>query len=110
VSGFVQIIEYSTSRPEEVEALSAQFRQEREASGDSGGPVRVLVTQDRDRPGTWLNIVQFASYEEAMENSGRPETGRFAERMAELCDGPPRFYNLDLVDTWARAGAPAAAG
>jgi quinol monooxygenase YgiN len=110
VSGFVQIIEYSTSRPEEVEALSAQFRQEREASGAGGGPARVLVTQDRDRPGTWLNIVQFASYEEAMENSGRPETSRFAERMAELCDGPPRFYNLDLVDTWALTGASAAPG
>jgi hypothetical protein len=23
-----------------------------------------------------------------------------AARMADLCDGPPTFYNLDIVQTW----------
>jgi len=31
-----------------------------------------------------------------MENSNRPETGEFAAQMAKLCDGPPKFYNLDV--------------
>jgi hypothetical protein len=35
-----------------------------------------------------------------MQNSDRPETSAFAARMADLCDGPPTFYNLDIVQTW----------
>ena len=31
-----------------------------------------------------------------MENSNRPETGKFAERLASLCTGPPTFRNLDV--------------
>jgi inactivated superfamily I helicase len=31
-----------------------------------------------------------------MENSGRPETAEFAAKMAELCDGPVIFHNLDV--------------
>lgn len=54
---------------------------------------------DRDRPNTYLSIVEFPSHEIAMENSARPETSAFAARLAELYDGPPRFYNLDVIDT-----------
>jgi hypothetical protein len=32
-----------------------------------------------------------------MENSARPETAEFAERLATLCDGPPAFRNLDVL-------------
>jgi hypothetical protein len=37
-----------------------------------------------------------------MANSGLPETGEFAEKLAGLCDGPPMFRNLDMqrVDTF----------
>jgi hypothetical protein len=35
-----------------------------------------------------------------MEASNRPETKEFFGRLAELMDGPPKFYNLDVVDTW----------
>ena len=54
---------------------------------------------DRDRPGYYFSIIEFDSYEEAMENSNRPETSEFAAQMAKLCDGPPTFRNLDVVDT-----------
>ena len=64
---FVQIIDYVTQRPDEVE------------------------------PGHYLVIAEFASYESAMRNSEHPATQEFAQRMAELCDGPPTFYNLDVV-------------
>jgi hypothetical protein len=40
--------------------------------------------------------VEFPSYQEAMTNSGLPETGEFADRLAQLCDGPPVFRNLDV--------------
>ena len=59
-------------------------------------PERGTFTQDRDRPHTYVQIVEFASYEEAMSNSDLPETASFAQRVAELCDGPMVFRNLDV--------------
>ncbi len=97
MTGFVQIIEFQTSRIEEIRELVDEMRSE---LGTSGGAVRGTVTADSDRPGYYLNIVEFESRESAMENSARPEISQFAGRMAALCDVPPRFYNLDVVETW----------
>ncbi|MFC0626365.1 hypothetical protein [Kribbella deserti] len=99
MAAFVQIIEYQTSRMDEVADLSEEFRAARMAENQSRetAPTRITVAEDRDRPGYYLNIVEFESYEAAMENSGRPETADFAAKLAELCDGPPKFYNLDVV-------------
>jgi hypothetical protein len=57
---------------------------------------RATLTADRDLPNTYVQIVEFPSYQEAMTNSGLPETGEFAEKLAGLCDGPPVFRNLDV--------------
>jgi hypothetical protein len=100
MSGFIQIIEFQTSKFDEVKALGDQFRQQRMASGDGSAPRRAYFTADRDRQGHYVNIVEFDSYEAAMENSNRPETSQFAAKMAELCDGQPRFYNLDVDEVW----------
>ena len=54
------------------------------------------ATHDRDRPDTYILIVEFPSYEAAMANSALSETADFAERLAELCDSPPTFRNLDV--------------
>ena len=93
---FVQIIEFATSRIDEVQALIDEMREQR----SSGTAVRGTTTADRDRPNQYVNVVEFESYESAMENSRRPETTKFASRMAELCDGPPTFRNLDVLETW----------
>lgn len=95
---FVQVIEFQSSRVDELRELGEKYRTERSGSG----PVRGTVTADRDRPGTYLNIVEFESWEEAQANSEDPRTQEFAKSMGELCDGPPRFYNLDVVDAWER--------
>jgi hypothetical protein len=94
MAGFVQIIEWKTSRIEEVGKLQEEF-QNREDRTD--GPTRITVVSDRDRANTYLTIVEFESYDVAMSNSQKPATGEFASRMAELCDGPPTFYNLDVI-------------
>ncbi len=96
MAGFVQIIEFQTSRADEIKALADEVSGQRE----SGSLTRLTITEDRDRPGHHLSIAEFDSYESAMENSNRPETDEFSRRMAELCDGPPRFYNLDVLDQW----------
>ena len=96
MGGFIQIIEYTTARPDEVASLVEKFREQRLASGEPVPAIRGTTTADRDRQGVYLNIVEFPSYEQAMENSNRPETTEFAAAMGQLCDGPPRFYNLDV--------------
>jgi hypothetical protein len=99
MAGFIQIIELQTSRFDEIEALVEELRT-RLDDGSSSGPLRGTITADRDRPGVYLNIVEFDSHEAAMENSNRPETGEFAARIAKLCDAPPTFYNLDVREVW----------
>ena len=99
MGGFIQIIEMQTSRFDEVEALGKEIRA-RLDDGSPSRPLRGTTTADRDRPGVYLNIVEFDSYEAAMENSNRPETGEFAARLAKLCDAPPKFYNLDVREVW----------
>ncbi len=94
--GFVQIIEFRTSRISELRSLATQMR----SQSGTGAALRGTVTQDVDRPGYYLNIVEFESQQAAMENSARPEVGEFAAKMAALCDEPPRFYNLSVVETW----------
>jgi len=44
-------------------------------------------------------VLEFDSYESAMENSNRLETAEFAAKMTALCDGPPKFYNVDVTRT-----------
>jgi hypothetical protein len=97
MTAFVQIIEYRTSKPEEVAALMEDFRTRREAEGDGPAPARGMTCADRDEPGRYFSIIEFNSYDEAMENSKRADTTEFAEKMMALCDGPSAFYNLDLV-------------
>ena len=91
---FVQIVDYVTSKPDEIEILSEKYRAN---LGGQATVETVTLTQDRDRAGHYLVIAEFPSYEAAMKNSNLPATQDFAAQMAELCDGPPTFYNLDLI-------------
>jgi hypothetical protein len=102
MAGFIQIIEYQTSRIDEVQALINERRSQ--MAGDTTVR-RGTMTADRDRPGYYLTIIEFDSYESAMENSNRPDTGEMAAKMAKLCDGPPTFYNLDVWEAWKPTGA-----
>jgi hypothetical protein len=100
MAGFVQIIEFQTSRYDEVKQLADDYRDKRTAEARGPMPLRSTVTQDRKRPGVYLNIVEFESYEAAMENSNRPDTNEFSQQMMTLCDGAPRFYDLDVLESW----------
>ena len=93
---FIQIIEYETDRADEINELMGDTRPD---PGQAPGFVRVTVTHDRDNPRRYFTSVEFASYEEAMANSDKPETGEMAAKLAALCSSPPKFYNLDVVTT-----------
>ncbi len=97
MAGFVQVIEIRTSRIDEVMALTDELRSK---ASEGSTVLRGTYTRDRDRAGYYMTIIEFDSYESAMQNSNRPETSDFSARMAELCDAPPRFYNLEVLQTY----------
>ncbi|MGH9048817.1 MAG: hypothetical protein ACRDY4_03710 [Acidimicrobiia bacterium] len=90
---FVQVIEYQTSKFDEMQKATDAYRAATEGRRTVG---RVVVGADRDRPGTYLTIAEFPSYEEAMRNNDLPETAELAGKMQALADGPPTFRNLDV--------------
>ena len=92
---FVQMIEFHTSRIDEFNALMDEWTSS--VDGQADLPVRVMECADRDKPGSFIQVVEFASYESAMRNSAKPETGEFAARLAKLCEGEASFRNLDLT-------------
>lgn len=91
--GFVQVIEFTTTRPDEVETLASEWRTQTEGRRTAQ---RGTFTMDREKANTYVQIVEFPSFEEAIANSELPETARFAERLSELCEGPITFRNLDV--------------
>ncbi len=95
VTGFVQIIEWKTSQPEDFESLVMEIESTTVPAG-----VRSTLTVDRDRPGVYLQIVEFDSYEAAMHLSKQPHIDAAAAKMAQVSDQPPKYYNLDRIKTW----------
>jgi hypothetical protein len=92
---FIQIIEVTTDRVDECQALVDEW--ERTTTGRRTAR-RGTFTKDRDRPDTYVQIVEFPSYEDAMANSALPETAAFAKGIAELSTAPMAFRNLDVLD------------
>jgi len=92
---FIQIVELTTSKPEELMALNAEFEKTTEGKRTA---LRSIVARDRNDPNRHLVIVFFDSYESAMENSELPETQAIAPRFAEFADEPLTFHDLDVIE------------
>ncbi|MDD9378309.1 ester cyclase [Streptomyces sp. ZAF1911] len=91
---FVQIVDYETTQPEAVNDLLDRYVEQTQ------GRRTVLasrVAQDRDSKTHYVDVVEFPSYEAAMKNSQLPETDRMFQEMVALCEGMPKFTNLDVV-------------
>ena len=91
---FVQIMECQTTRFDELDALDKQWQQ---ATAGRNTVVHQYVTKDRDRPNTYVIIVEFDSYEDATKNNELPETQEIAQQMQKLVDGEVTFRNLDVM-------------
>ena len=91
---FIQVMEYETTYPDEVEALMDDWITKTEGKRFATHDVH---TKDRDNPGRFVDIVEFPSYELAMRNSALPETQRIADMMRDLCSTRVRLHNLDVV-------------
>ncbi len=92
---FVQTIEFQTSRIDEILALDTKWR---EATAGKRTATAMNITKDRDRPNTYVWMIEFPSYEDAMRNNDLPETQQIAEQMMKLSDGSAAFRNLDVLE------------
>jgi hypothetical protein len=68
---FIQLIEFTTARPGEVETLLDKWLTQ---TAGRRAAQRGTFTQDGERPNTYLQMVEFPSHENAMANSDLPET------------------------------------
>jgi quinol monooxygenase YgiN len=91
---FVQLIEFKTG---DIDAFNRTLDEWLAKTSGTRTSTRAVQGRDRDKDGSYVHIVEFPSYEAAMENSNRPETAEFAAQLAKLCDGPPTFRNLDVT-------------
>jgi quinol monooxygenase YgiN len=93
---FVQIIEFEATEEQlaQGDALVEEYMKQTEGKRTSG---RSTLLRDRANPSKYYNVVEFASYEEAMRNNELPETKAMSERMMAISSGPPRFIDCDVV-------------
>jgi hypothetical protein len=93
---FIQLIEFRPGKNlAEMQKIMDEWEKATEGKRTAE---RAYLTQDRNDPGRYVQVVIFPSYEEAMKNSNMPETTEFAGRMMSLAEGPATFQDLDVVD------------
>jgi hypothetical protein len=101
---FTQTITFHTDREEEIIRLSREW-DEMQAAADVMGYIGSHVLRDRDTPGRYVIVAEFAvvdpnvsAVEEAMKNNDRPITQEWARRLIELTDGvEPEWGNFDEI-------------
>lgn len=92
---FLQLIEYSTDRPEQMDGILERWLA---AIGSHRTARWYITTADRERPGTYLQIVEFPNHDAAMSNSEHPATAAFAAELRALCTDDLIFRNLDVTE------------
>ena len=93
---FIQTIAFTSSQEDALRALGQDW--DNQNTGDAPGYLGSKILKDRDRENSYMVIAEFETYEQAMENSARPETDAMAKQMAALVDGAPTFTNYDVID------------
>ncbi|GHG76885.1 ester cyclase [Streptomyces griseocarneus] len=91
---FVQVIDCKTSRYDDMNRLMDDWVAATEGKRTA---THSIVGRDHTDSEHYVEIIEFPSYEKAMENSNLPETNRIFEEMVALCDGLPSFTDLDVV-------------
>ena len=91
---FAQIIEFTTGR---IDEFNARLDEWMARSDGHRIPHQAVLRRDRDAQDRYLLMVEFACWEQDMENSRWPETGEFAAFLAGISDGGLTFRNLDVL-------------
>jgi hypothetical protein len=100
---YTQIISVRSDDPDTIVQIAADWDQA-QAEADIMGYVGSHVLADRDDPGHYLIIAEFASVEpdvpaadEAARNNERPETQAWANKLRDLIEGEPAYGNFDEI-------------
>ena len=96
MAGFIQLVEFETNDVEAVQKAILKFRDEHP---DVMTFTTSRVAEDRDRPGTYISIVEFPSYEEAMKQSNHPALSELVQSMGSELMVSRGFRNLDVKAT-----------
>lgn len=89
---FLQIITFTTDRFDEFHAREQQWVRDSAGKRTSVGG---QLYADRGRPGHYVALDWFDSYESAMVNSRLPQTDSFAQEAMALATGDVTFHNLE---------------
>jgi hypothetical protein len=98
---FIQVIQGRCTRHDDLRAFSATWRTEL-GDGAHGWLGATFGFTDDD---LFIGVVRFASRDDAMANSRRPEQGAWAERLGAILDGPPEFRDYDDVTVFLDGGS-----
>ncbi|MCW0216298.1 MAG: DUF1059 domain-containing protein [Pseudonocardia sp.] len=89
---FVQLIDFRTDRIAEFDAIEDEWLA---AIGGARTARWSVVSEDRDEPGRYCELVAFPDAEAAERNSKHPATQEIAARLSEMA-GTPEFRNLEI--------------
>lgn len=98
---FTQIISVRSDHPDAIVQLLADWDRN-QAETDVMGYIGTHVLADRENPGHFLIIAEFAAVdpgvsaaEEAAHNNERPETQAWAKKFLEFIEGEPVYRHYD---------------
>jgi hypothetical protein len=98
---FTQTIAVRSDDPDAIVQLIADWDRE-QADTDIMGYLGSHVLADREDPGQYLIIAEFAAVEldvsaaeEAARNNERPETEAWAKNLLEVIEGEPVYHHYD---------------
>jgi hypothetical protein len=100
---FTQTISFYTEHEDDIIRLSREW-DEMQAEADVMGYIGSHVLRDRDNPGHYVIVAEFAvvdpnvsAVEEAQKNNDRPITQEWARRLLALSGGEPEWGNFDEI-------------
>ena len=96
MAGFIQLIEYETNDIKAVEESLLKFREEHPGVMTF---TTSRIAEDRDKPGTYISIVEFDSYESAMQQSNNPDLSAYVQKVGPELMTTRSFRNLEVKST-----------
>jgi len=90
---FIQLIEFQAHDLDRMRELADQWR---ERIGSEATARWGVISADRDRRNTYVQLVAFPDYTAAMRNSEHPATAELAKQLQEVTEGETSYRNLDV--------------
>ncbi len=97
---FIQHIVVWTDDPDGLRSLLDDWNED--GAADAPGYLGGSLLAFRDKPGRYVIVAEFDSWENAQVNSDRPDTKAWAAKLREVISKEPKYENLDVLATHSR--------